>query len=269
MAKSKQRKNSSNRPDWRTENVTPISPDALHDPSFDELDCPSESTPVIAGSTSCSAATEPGSIGINEIKEQMSIRRAQQRQSNALPDPLIDKHPLWKTCRKVFLTGFICWNLAAVSISLCAPSKFQEQMCKLFNPYLWYVGLWQDFCVFVPDPKDYNIHMSADVVLKDGRKIQYRFPNPAESKDELQRMRLERWRKWADDNVNSAEYKVWFPDTCKWIARQYNSDPKNPPIQVTLERQFTAIRLPGAGTVDGPMESKKFYTYDLKPGDLQ
>jgi hypothetical protein len=243
----------------------------MPEPKLQRAEDPQSDPPIEAKSqtpdgTAPTAAADASRMSLEQIQDKL-ISRRQTQCPQELADPFIDRLPAWKQWRKPIITAFLAWNLIAIGFHLCAPSMFVDRVCAFVNPYLWYTGLWQNFCVFVPDPKDYNIHMTANVFMKNGQAITYKFPNPADD-NYLVRMSTERYRKWAHDNVNQPNYKVWWPDTCKWIARKYMRDPNNQPVKVELIRNFQEIKPPGSKELFGPMQSSGFYTYVLQPGDL-
>jgi hypothetical protein len=162
---------------------------------------------------------------------------------------------------------FIVFNILGIGLSLCAPSKFRDALVLPFNYYLWYTGLWQNFCVFVPNPKTYNIHLTAIVSFNDGSTAEWQFPR-METLDPFTRMLKERYRKWANDNVNSNSYKVWWPDTGRYIARQYKDAP-HAPILVTLVRHWTPIPAPGTSSEPQTEKTVAYYTYTVKREDLE
>jgi hypothetical protein len=216
------------------------------------------------------STSEEEPLSLQQIQSKLSgLSAKQSAQQTSPPDPFLDAHPLWKDYRKIVISIFLCWNLIAIGFHMCAPSIFRDRVLAGLNPYLWYTGLWQDYCVFAPNPKDYNIQLSANVYFGNGQKQEFRFPNPAND-NHLVRMMTERYRKWGHDNVNQPQYKVWWPDTCRWIARKYNRNPASPPVKIELVRQFSEIKPPGSNSpIDGPVKYVPFYTYELQPGDMQ
>lgn len=266
MAKPKFRKDGAPDPAPHGKNAeTAQSPASLPDLSS----VPVSQQPHLVEKTNANTSPSHGAAtgtSIEDIEQKLALRRYQSQPQQQ--DPFLDRHPLWRKYRKEILTLFICYNVISVGFHLCAPGLFRDRVLGALNPYLWYTGLWQDFCVFVPNPKDYNVHLTANVHFKGGQIMEYKFPNPADD-NQFKRMTTERYRKWVHDNVNAPVYKVWWPDTCKWIARKYKMDAANPPIKVELIRHWTDILPPGSPSPVGPSHVLNFYTYELRAGDLQ
>ena len=81
-------------------------------------------------------------------------------------------------------------------------------------------------------------------------------------------MTLERYRKWVHDNVNMPSYRIWWPDACRWVARQCAKSPENPPEKIKLVRIFTGINPLGSATVHGAVHRINFFTYNLTDEDI-
>ena len=122
------------------------------------------------------------------------------------------------------------------------PRKF---VCDLLGGYLRFVGLWQHWDMFSPEPRRVRIRMDATVTLRDGSQCTWTFPQ-MDQMGLFERFRKERFRKWAHDNVRlDTGAKTWEP-TAHYIARQF-TDSKNPPVAVALHRHWAIVPPPESG----------------------
>ena len=174
----------------------------------------------------------------------------------------------WHKVRTFVLSAFICWHLFCLFVWVSPPFPQQEQLATLVRPYFMFFGLWQTWKVFAPDPKDWNVYMSAIIVLQDGTTKTWEFPRM----DKLslwERMKQERFRKWANDSVNDEKNAVIWNDTAIYIARLNNSDPANPPVAVTLLRNNSWIQAPSgerkpSGIFVHPLDTIRISAEDLR-----
>ena len=173
----------------------------------------------------------------------------------------------WQKVREPVISLFLIYTIAGVGIELCAKSPFRDALKAPFNSYLWYTGLWQNFSVFAPNPKNYNIYLTAVVKFDDGSRAVWQFPR-TDTMDVWTRMHRERYRKWAHDNVNSGTKRVWWPDTVRYIARQFKDDRRRP-VQVTLVRHWTEIPPPQNPGKEVKEKVIPFYTQAVSPEDLE
>ncbi len=177
-----------------------------------------------------------------------------------------DRFGWWRKYRKIYLSLFICWNLAGAILWLTPPNDFRDRMLVAFRPYMWYLGLWQCYVVFAPRPRSFNLYLTATIWKKDGTRSEYKLPNPPDY-NQFERMTKERYRKYVIDNLNSDDNKFLWPDAAKWIARMYYT-PENPPVKVELVRHWTDVMPPGCDTTVGESHTYKFFSYIPAPGDL-
>jgi hypothetical protein len=129
-----------------------------------------------------------------------------------------------------------------------------------------FFGLWQTWKVFAPDPKDWNVYMSAIITLQDGTTKTWEFPR-MEKLGFWERMKQERFRKWANDSVNDEKNSVVWFDTARYIARQ-NYDPSNPPVAVTIVRNNSWIQPPNGARKPEGIFVYPLDTIRISPEDL-
>jgi hypothetical protein len=131
---------------------------------------------------------------------------------------------------------------------------------------MYFAGLSQNWGMFSPNPPVANVRVEAEVVYRDGQRRVWKFPLPQDL-SYTQRYFRERFRKWANDNVRFDDKSALWPDTARYIAR-LNNDRSNPPLFVRLIRYFAQIAPPGSNETSPPQRDV-FFTYVVKPGDLE
>lgn len=148
--------------------------------------------------------------------------------------------------------------------------RFLQMFNRSFFAYYQYFGLEQDFGVFAPKPRDVNPHLTAIVRYRDGTTKVWTYPR-MERIDLYNRIRMERYRKFFDDNLAWPRFEKLWPDLARWVARVNFEDPANPPVEVSLLRFSSAVLIPeeGLGKPNPPQsEQKALATYPVKPEDL-
>lgn len=137
---------------------------------------------------------------------------------------------------------------------------------KPASSYIYFFGLWQNWSLFAPEPKKYNIHLSAVITFNSGKTTVCEFPR-MEKLSVFERPWKERYRKWANENLY--EEKFW-PDAARFIARMHCSS-NQVPVSVALVRHWSDIPPPRKPHVNASADSEQqnvFFTYKVAPGDL-
>jgi hypothetical protein len=177
----------------------------------------------------------------------------------------------WKL---VALNIFIALHLAGLFFWGLPDSPLRNHMARPFERYLVYMGLWHIWGMFAPAPLNVNYDVRATVKHKDGTTSMWNIPR-MEKLPIWQRASKERYRKWSE-RIRADEYAMIWDDTARWIARQNNTNPTNPPVEVKMTRWWTEVPpivrkrdyQPRAMTV----EYTKSHTYavcPITPKDLQ
>ena len=164
--------------------------------------------------------------------------------------------------RELIISTFIFVHISALVLWCASPFPLYWSIVPVFKPYITFLGFWNQWKMF-SHPKTYNIYLTADVVLSNGKILEWNFPR-MEKIDCLTRIGKERYRKWAHEYVN--ENNLARPDACRFIARKLN-DGTAKPVKVMLVRHWSWIRLPYDHTPTRE-EQSTFYAYTVKPEDL-
>ncbi|MGH9703525.1 MAG: hypothetical protein ACRD4K_09130, partial [Candidatus Acidiferrales bacterium] len=128
-------------------------------------------------------------------------------------------------------------------------------------------GLTQGWSLFAPNPTNSNCRLSAEIQHEGGSTNTWNFPLP---QDFGYSYFLERDRKWANDNLRMDRNSALWPDAARYVAR-INDDSSHRPVAVKFFRICIDIQPPGVKTAANPPAGKpeNFFTYQVKPGDLQ
>jgi hypothetical protein len=177
----------------------------------------------------------------------------------------------WK---RAALNIFISLHFAALFFWGLPDSPLRNHMARPFERYVVYMGLWHIWGMFAPAPLNLNVDVRATVKYKDGSTNVWIAPR-MEELPIWQRASKERYRKWRE-RIRSEEYTVIWDDTSRWIARQMNNQPNNPPVEVRLTRWWTEIPRPNMKRDYQPRAMKVDFinslTYSvcpITPKDLQ
>ena len=152
-------------------------------------------------------------------------------------------------------------------------SRFRTLMTRPLEPYVIWTGLWHSWDMFAPDPLSLNFNVFAEVGFRDGSLKVWELPR-MEKFGLWEKFQKERHRKWRE-RVRLDAYQVIWADTCRWIARQHNN-PSNPPVSVSLTRQWSPIPKPIPGQDYQPIpdgyaltNQYLFYYHEVEPRDLK
>ena len=168
--------------------------------------------------------------------------------------------------RTVISAFLLFYIVAVVSWSMPPSTLLFIDISKKLNTYMRWAGVAQFWAMFAPQPLNLNIRMEAEVTYRDGHKNIWRFPDPP-SFGYFRRYFEERYRKYSADNLREDKNAAIWPDAARYIAR-LNNDPGNPPVTVKLVRNWSEIAPPGSYKAE-PWHQFVFFTYPVKPGDLQ
>jgi hypothetical protein len=177
--------------------------------------------------------------------------------------------PSWK---HMLITAFILLHLYIIVFWGLPGSTFRTRLIKPVQDYVIWSGLWHSWDMFSPNPLSVNFSVDAQIKYADGTFTVWEFPR-MERMGIWERFHKERWRKWRERVRQDAYSSIW-DDTARWIARQNNNQPGNPPTQVMLIRHWQAIPPPVAGDYQPiPKEyilrqNYRFKVYQVQRGDL-
>jgi hypothetical protein len=145
-----------------------------------------------------------------------------------------------------------------------------HRVVNVFAPVIRVLGLEQNWALFSPDLRKFNLHNLSIVTFRDGSFKLYEWPR-MERSNLIEKAQNEKFRKMFNDCMPWQTYADFRPSVARYIARA-NANPGNPPVQVALAYFFGAIPGPEVGvTQENLPEQSKFYCYYLyqvEAGDL-
>ena len=156
---------------------------------------------------------------------------------------------VWK---RRLLNGVILIHLFALFFWGAPDCRFTERMAQPLAKYVLFTGLWHSWKMFAPSPYTLQYDLHARIKYRDGSQMDWVAPRMEELSVRRQ-MSKERFRKWRE---------LMFTDSCKasyapaarYLARRYDRDPRNPPVEVRLIRFWAAVRPPIPGQDYQPIQ---------------
>jgi hypothetical protein len=182
--------------------------------------------------------------------------------------------------KRVVISAFLLFHLV-VLVSGSIPANFflvtalnaqgfLTALAEKLAPYASGAGLQVGWSMFAPNPSHDNTYIDAEISFRDGRKHIWSFPQMQEL-GYIERYVKERYRKFATERLCAKENAALWPDAARYIAR-LNADASNPPQRLKLVHyRFVIPSPPPPGESPPPerWERDVFFTYIVKPGDLQ
>jgi hypothetical protein len=168
-----------------------------------------------------------------------------------------------ETLRRGAISVFILFHLIAITC-MALPANFAalNTVRELVQPYMLWIGLFQTWDMFGPDPRATNSYVKAVVITQDHHMHVWAFPR-MEELSFADRYRKERYRKFLDVLPQPQNAPLW-PDVAKHVAMQFSYDP---PDKVLLI-EFQSDIQPGAAREPTPRPNV-FYDDYVQPGDLR
>lgn len=175
----------------------------------------------------------------------------------------------WLNHSKLFANIFIVSYLYCIGFWLCPDSGWRSVVLEPVSQAVSYLGLWQQYRVFAP-VRRFNVYFDAEVAFEDGSKSLWHYPRP-EKMGFWDKIRNERFRKLANDNLNWRSQNILWPDFARYVVRQVQASSGKKPVFVSLIRNFQDIPPPYLGQLlpMPPYESEVFFEYIVLPEDLR
>jgi hypothetical protein len=170
-----------------------------------------------------------------------------------------------ETPRRGAISVFILFHLAAITC-MALPANFSalNTARELVQPYMLWIGLFQTWDMFGPDPRATNSYVKAVVITQDHHMHVWAFPR-MEELSFAERYRKERYRKFLDVLPQPQNAPLW-PDAARHVAMQF-SNQNDPPDKVLLI-EFQSDIQPEAAQEPTPRPNV-FYEDYVQPGALR
>lgn len=174
--------------------------------------------------------------------------------------------------KRIAISAFIVFHIAATLLWIAPNSSIKQELLPKVRNYISYVGLWQAWGMFAPNPSNLNMTLGATVTYQDGSTAEWKFPRMHEL-PLVERYGRERYRKYQEYAYQDSFAPIW-PSLVRYIADQMNTDPNNPPAQVVLNRNWWFVPKPPASgdiSTDPPhtWNRYEFFKMTITPLDLQ
>ena len=171
--------------------------------------------------------------------------------------------------RRILISAFLLFHLVAITF-WCIPldTALIQAFRGAIRPYILWSGLFQAWDMFAPNPMGLNTYLEAVITFRDGKTRTWTFPR-MENLPIAQRYSKERYRKFAE-YLRLDKFSALWPDCARSVAR-LNNDPGDPPVQVSLVRNWSEIPPEAA---DGSYHPGLWFRYvffhlPVQPSDLR
>src|SRR5258708_3352487 len=78
--------------------------------------------------------------------------------------------------RKSLISALVIAYLFVMAYELFPTLPLRKQLFAPLRPAIEYAGLWQNFAVFVPNPRKNNTYLDAVVAYADGTSVVWNYP---------------------------------------------------------------------------------------------
>jgi hypothetical protein len=137
----------------------------------------------------------------------------------------------------------VVYMIGATSWSMPDGFPLKRVIDQRYRPAFQWLGLWQGWDMFAPQPRDEDIYVSAEIYFADGTKETRALTRMIEM-PYLERYSKERWRKFFNDNLRlDANKSMWEPGAA-WIAREAAASSGREVDRVELVRSWRKSLLP-------------------------
>jgi hypothetical protein len=208
---------------------------------------------------------------------RMARKAKAAKEGNALRPK--KKAPAGKESTRTRLFGLKKWQYIAISTFLifhilaiscwCMPlsSPFIAVCRDALRPYFVWSGLFQSWDMFSPLPKATNSYLEALVLYKDGSTKIWSFPR-MEQLTLTEKYSKERYRKFVETILDNTNAALW-PDVARYVARLPEIREGQPQKVMLVVKWSAIVRQPDGTFTRAPWDEHVFYSYDVKPEDLQ
>jgi hypothetical protein len=156
--------------------------------------------------------------------------------------------------------------VAVISWSMPSPSPLKTRIDSTSQFVFTFFGLWQRWNMFAPLPRDQDRYISARFNYGNGSFRVLELSNMSKMSF-AERWQKERWRKYFNDKIFSADSSAEWPLLARWLARN-DQELGAKPVSIEFFRHWRPT-LPLASPASRPELSKttwqfeKFYSYSI------
>jgi hypothetical protein len=164
--------------------------------------------------------------------------------------------PQWRSLAlRIAINSFIAFHIAAItSLGLPIPFEPKFPFLKAIAPYLNFVGLWQNWKMFAPQPVSDDIELFAVLDWRDGHREILALPGRALAPSFAVGAEWTKWERF----LNLDSFAYLRRDAALWIARRI--DPGGTRLhQVTLVERIRPVPIPGQTATTIPATTRQLY----------
>jgi len=174
----------------------------------------------------------------------------------------------FKKWQYIAINTFLIFHILAITC-WCMPlsSPFIGVCRDALRPYFVWSGLFQSWDMFSPQPKATNSYMEALVLYKDGSTKIWSFPR-MEQLTLTEKYSKERYRKFVETILDNKNAALW-PDVARYVARLPEIRAGQPQKVMLVAKWSDIVRQDDGTFTRAPWDEHVFYSYDVKPEDLQ
>lgn len=155
--------------------------------------------------------------------------------------------------RAVITVGLII-TLAAILIAVLPTSQIKDRLLPVARPYLFALGVGEDWGVFAPNPRTQVIYAGGVIKYSDRSESVWNFP----IRPGIMAYSDYRWQKY-EEHVRLDSFKgLWQPFATYVVT--HGATPGKTPVQISLARRWAEILPPGAPKSIGPWTQYVYYT---------
>ena len=176
--------------------------------------------------------------------------------------------PVISRTARTAISAFLAFHLFAIVVwSMPLDSPLTQALRGHIRAYVVWIGLFQKWDMFAPDPSKLNNYVSAVITHADGQVSVWNFPR-MQDLGFVDKYFKERYRKFANDNLRLDMFAPLWPDAARYVARMGNRS-ASPPLIVELVRHWSPVPPPDSASRAGQWSQYTFYHHLVKPEDLR
>lgn len=170
--------------------------------------------------------------------------------------------------RQIVISLFIVFYIAAITLWISPWSRAKQLLLEPVSDQIYFMGVWQGFGVFAPDPRTNNIRIYATITFDDGSSKIWHYPS-MEKLGYLERYCREHYRKFGNDCLNSTE--LLWRDFARFVARKHDSKSKHPRTVALVRTWSETLPIEEGLAKPNPDQSNRyqFYLYRVTAEDLK
>jgi hypothetical protein len=159
---------------------------------------------------------------------------------------------------RLLISAFVIVTVGSLIVWNMPSSKLREEAMRAARPFVYAIGLDQNWAVFAPNPRSVTLEMYARVTYADTSRVVRRFPSGGPV---FGAYRDFRWRKWAEWATQDANKSLWAP-AAKYVAHNEIEAGRHA-VRVDLVRRWHEIFPPGSHPARGPWKEYTFFSARL------